>query len=117
MKIEFRKVPYPAQEFEVTDEKLLCKGTFFKESNKIVSVEIDMHGICTVDCAICGEEFDLDVAETIKLKVCDGISEDENLDMIECQDHMVDFDGIVDGEIASIKSDYHYCKNCKNEGE
>ena len=117
MKIEFRKVPYTAEEFEIVDGELICKGTFFKASNKIISISIDMHGKCAVDCDICGNLFDLAVDEKIALKVVDGISEDEDLDMIECQDHMVDFDGIVDGEIASIKSDYHYCENCKNEGE
>ena len=117
MKIEFRKVPFAAQEFEVVDGELICKGTFFKESNKIVLIDINMHGKCMVDCAICGEEFDLSVDETIKLKVRDGVSEDEDLDIIECQDHMVDLDEIVEGEISSIRSDYHYCKNCTNEGD
>ena len=116
MKIEFRKIPYTKSDFKVTDNLLISEGTFFKESNKIVRINIIMSGQTTIDCDICGDSFDLEIDETIALKVSDGISE-EDLDIIECQDHIVDFDEIVQSEISSIKADYHYCEKCKNEDQ
>jgi uncharacterized metal-binding protein YceD (DUF177 family) len=113
MKIEFRKIPYTKSDFKITDELLVCDGTFFKESNRIVRVDIIMSGQTTIDCDICGEPFDLEIDEKQELKVSDGVSEEEDLDIIECQDHFIGFDDIIDSEIASIKSDYHYCKKCK----
>jgi len=115
MKIEFRKIPYTKSDLKITDDLLICEGTFFKESSRIVAVDMTMSGQTTVDCDICGDTFDLSIDEVQKFKVCDGISEDEDLDMIECQNHIVDFDEIVQSEISSIKSDYHYCDKCKNE--
>jgi hypothetical protein len=117
MQIEFRKIPYTKSDFEIKDDLLVCYGTFFKESNRLISVDIVMSGKITVDCDICGDTFDLSINEKQELKVSDGVSEKEDLDIIECQNHVVDFDEIVESEIASIRSDYHYCKNCKNQGE
>ena len=79
-------------------------------------LDIVIGGKTTVDCDICGDAFDLEVDEKIALKVSDGISE-EDLDIIECQNHFVDFDEIVQSEISSIKADYHYCEKCKNEDQ
>jgi len=117
MKIEFRKIPYTESEFETVKDSLICKGIFFKESNRVISLKIDISGSTKHHCDICGDSFDLIVDEKITLKVSDGISEDEDLDIIECQDHFVDFDEIVSSEINSIKSDYHYCNKCKNENQ
>jgi hypothetical protein len=117
MKIEFRKIPYTESEFKIVKDSLNCKGTFFKESNRVISLKIYISGSTEHDCDICGDSFDLIVDENIVLKVSDGVSEDEDLDIIECQDHFVDFDEIVQSEINSIKSDYHYCKKCKNENQ
>ncbi len=115
MKIEFRKIPYTKSDFNIADDLLICEGTFFKESNRIVAVDMTLCGQTMVDCDICGDTFSLSIDEKQKFKVYDGLSEVEDLDMIECQDHMVDFDEIVHSEISSIKSDYHYCDKCKNE--
>jgi len=111
MKIEFRKIPYTKSDFEIVDNFVVCKGVFFKESNRLLLIDMTMNGKTSVDCDICGEAFDLDIDESISLKVSDGISE-EDLDIIECQNHIVDFDEIVQSEISSIKSDYHYCDKC-----
>ncbi len=117
MKIEFRKIPYTKSEFSITKDKILCCGNFYKESNKIVSCDISIDGQVKIDCDRCGEEFDLKLAEKVAIKVCDGKVFGEDLDIVECQNHIVDFDEIAEGEIASILSDYYYCDRCKNEGE
>jgi hypothetical protein len=118
MRIEFRKVPYTESEFEELNNGLKCRGVFKKESNKILLLNLTIEGITPVDCDICDTKFDLKVDEKISLKLHDGISESEDLDIVECQDHFADFDEIVSSEIASIRSDYHYCEKCKNtEGE
>jgi uncharacterized metal-binding protein YceD (DUF177 family) len=117
MKIEFRKIPNTKSEFSIKEDNICCSGSFYRESNKIVFCDMSISGQIKTDCDRCGEEFDLDVAEKAALKICDGKTESEDLDIIECQDHIVDFDEIANGEIASILSDYHYCNRCKNEGE
>ncbi len=115
MKIEFRKIPYTKSEFNIIEDKICCSGSFYKESNKIIFCDISISGEVKSDCDRCGEEFDLKVSENATIKICDGISESEDLDMVECQDHIVDFDEIARGEISSVLSGYHYCARCKNE--
>ena len=117
MKIEFRKIPYTKSDFSITEERLCCSGNFYKESNKIVLTDMSISGKLQANCDRCGEKFDLQVDEKVAIKVCDGVTESEDLDVVECQNHMVDFDEIAKSEIASILSDYHYCDKCKNEGE
>ncbi len=114
MKIVFRKIPYTESEFQLIDDKLQCKAIFYKESAKIINLEIEMSGLIVLDCDICGVTFELPIDEKVPIKVSDGESKDEDLDIVECQNHIVDFDEIIKGEISSIKSDYHYCNKCKN---
>ncbi len=115
MKIVFRKIPYTKSSFSIEVEGLLCDGVFYKESNKISLLDFQVAGKTPTECDRCGVLFDLCVNENLSIKICDGVSDSEDLDIIECLDQIVDFDEIVYSEIASIKSDYHYCEECKNE--
>jgi hypothetical protein len=53
--------------------------------------------------------------EKLELTLSDGIyDEDDNLlDVIEFFEGYIDIDEIIESEVASIKSDFHYCKDCK----
>lgn len=113
MKIEFRKVPYSESEFEKSNNGLKCKGIFKKSSNIVIVLKLGIEGFNSINCDICGKLFDMRVDEKISLKIYDGVSDSEDLDIIECQDHIIDFDEIIDSEIACIKSDYYYCEKCK----
>lgn len=114
MKIEFRKIPYTKSEFQIIEDSLLCNGSFHKESTRLVLINFTIKGEIDTICDRCGVTFALAIDENIALKVSDGVSEDEDLDTIECHDHNVDFDEIVKSEVSSILSDYHYCENCKH---
>jgi len=115
MKIAFRKIPYTKSSFVIKTEGLLCDGIFYKESNKIALLSFQVVGKTPAECDRCGVLFDLSVDENLSIKICEGVSDSEDLDIIECLNQIVDFDEIVHSEVASIKSDYHYCEKCKNE--
>ena len=115
MKIEFRKVLLDNSPLCLEQDGVSFKGGFKKLSASLVAIELQMNGKILVDCAKCAKTIELDIDEKIELKVCDGFFEDENeeLNVVECLDSIIDFDQIAKSEIEVIKSDYHYCINCK----
>ena len=119
MKIEFKKVIRDSVEVSFKQNNLSIDGKCKKLTSSLVEVKFNMIGKIGVDCVRCAKTIDLDINENIELKVCDGYfkSEDKDLDVIECFDGVIDFDQIVNSEIESIINDYHYCNNCKQEGE
>jgi uncharacterized metal-binding protein YceD (DUF177 family) len=74
-----------------------------------------LSGNVEVICSSCGEDIDYKIDEKLDLTISDGIyNEDDNLlDVVEFFEGFVDIDEIIEGEVASIRSDFHYCKNCK----
>lgn len=118
MKIEFRKIPYTTSPLEMRVGELDCKGEFFKESTRLTICNFNLTGSVETICDRCGIEMSVDVNENFSLKLVDGISDEEGLETIECHDHMVDFDEVIESEINAIRSDYHYCSACiEKEGE
>ncbi len=118
MKIEFRKISGAAAPFEMNNELFLCQGSFKKLSQRLVDLNFHLKSDISLICDRCGDSYVDHIDDKMHLKVYDGNFEGDDLDMIECHDHFVDFDAIISGEIEAIKSDYHYCKNCKEiQGE
>ena len=117
MKIEFRKVPINRTEFQIESNSVKFLGNFSKISNKLVKIEGQIKANCEVLCCKCGNQFNIDIDEKSNLMVSDGIyssqNEDEDFIVIEVEDHMVDFDSILDSEIESIKSEYYVCQSCQ----
>ncbi len=115
MKIEFRKVSYKSSDINYSKENLSFKGSFKKIDQKTVRCEGSFKGTIPHLCDRCAKEFDLDFNEDISLKIVDGIvheRDEEFFETIECMDSTIDFDEIIESEIESFKSDYHYCKDC-----
>ena len=122
MKIEFRKVPLLATEFEISLNSVKFLGTFSKISSKLTKISAKLNGNCDVDCCKCGNNITVNVDETINFLVTDGIYEpnqhdDNEFVIIEVENHFVDFDEILSSEIESLKSEYYICDTCKNNDD
>jgi uncharacterized metal-binding protein YceD (DUF177 family) len=121
MQIEFRKVPLQPKNFELNSNSVKFLGSFCKISQKLVKINSIINGEVEVNCYKCGETFSQKIEEDIDFLVSDGICEvddEKNLDdiIIECENSMIDFDEILNGEVESFQSDYHLCNNC-NEND
>ncbi len=116
MKIEFRKVPNNEKDFEIDLNSVKFLGTFSKISNKLVIINSRIVGKHTVLCCKCGNEIEILLDEAQVFKVSDGIfssDEEENGEIIiECDNHIIDFEDILNSELESINSDYHICSIC-----
>lgn len=118
MKIEFRKVPQTAKEFETEFNSVKLEGTFCKISPSLIKISAKMSGPTEIECCRCGktEEYTLD--EELDFLLSDGIFNKESEDLvIEIENNTIDFDEIIQNEIASIQSEYHYCSECETSTE
>jgi len=115
MRIEFRKITSNASPFEIKNSTFISKGTFRKLSHKLVEIDFHLYAPSQLICDRCGSSYLHEVDEKISLKVSDGAFEGEDLDVIECFDHYVDFDAIISSEIEAERSDYHICPECKKQ--
>jgi len=117
MKIEFRKIPLQETEFEISSNSVKFLGTFSKISSKLAKINSKLSGNYDVDCCKCGVTFDVPVDTDIEFLLSDGIysseSNDEELVIIEVEDHFLDFNEVLHSELESLRSEYHVCDNCK----
>ena len=118
MKIEFRKIPLNDTEFEISSDSVKFLGNFSKISSKLAKINANLNGSCVVDCCKCGQFITTNLDENINFLVSDGvydsIQKDEELVIIEVENHFMNFDDILHSEIESLKSEYHMCDTCKN---
>ena len=118
MKIEFKKVPQTKKEFELNLDSVKFSGTFCRISSKLAKLDGKIQGNLPVQCAKCGDEFNISLDEKQLFVLSDGPfsveNEKEGELIIEVEDHIVDFDAILDSELESIRSDFHVCSQCIN---
>ena len=121
MKIEFRKIPLQETEFEISSNSVKFLGTFSKISSKLAKINSKLYGNYDVDCCKCGITFDIPVDSDIEFLLSDGIysseNHDEELVIIEVEDHFLDFNEVLHSELESLRSEYHVCDNCKTNDD
>ena len=121
MKIEFRKIPLQETEFEISSNSVKFLGTFSKISSKLAKIDSKIIGNYDVDCCKCGTTFDISIDSKVKFLLSDGIysseSNDEELVIIEVEDHFLDFNEVLHSELESLRSEYHVCDNCKKNDD
>ncbi|SFV59378.1 hypothetical protein MNB_SM-7-83 [hydrothermal vent metagenome] len=116
MKITLRKVGRSPFEFEKEQDQIKLKGFLQYDKEKLILMDAKLSGTLTTECAICAEEFDLEVDEELKLYISDGVFVDEKnsmIDVVEAKDGQFDVDEFLNSEIELIKSDYHCCEFCE----
>ena len=77
----------------------------------------NLNGILAHKCDSCGDDININVNENLELILSDGAFKDklgELSDAVEFFDGFIDLSELANSEIQSFKSDYFYCKNCKN---
>ena len=118
MKIVFDKIGSTAKPIELKLDGILLDGTLQKSGYHQVTLDAQMGGSIELSCDRCGDTYDYEIDSRLKLKLSDLISEDKvDLDIIEFLDGEIDLSYILQSEITSIESTYHYCDKCDNNDE
>ena len=118
MKIVFDKISSTAKPIEVSSKGVTLDGTLQKSGYHQVTLDAQMSGSMELTCDRCGDTYDYKVDNKLQLKLSDLVSEDKvDLDIIEFLDGEIDLSYILESEITSIESSYHYCDKCNNNDE
>ena len=116
MKVEFRKVPNIEKEFKISLNSVNFLGTFSRISNKLAKINSHIEGIVPVECYKCGKELSINIDEKQIFTLSDGVfsseNERENEIIIEVDNHIVNFEDILNSELESLGSEYHLCDDC-----
>ena len=117
MKIEFAKVGVSPCGFSCSHKGVTVAGTFIKRSRHTVEMKSRMKGRIELLCDRCGERYEEEIDLPLDLILTDQIAEQAgNLDTIELLNGEIDVPLLIESEINSFKSAYHYCRHC-NEME
>ena len=118
MKIVFDKIGSTAKPIELSSEGIILEGTLQKSGYHQVTLDAQMSGSIELACDRCGNTYDYDMDNKLQLKLSDIVSENkDDLDIIEFLDGKIDLLYILESEITSIESSYHYCDSCDNSDE
>jgi uncharacterized metal-binding protein YceD (DUF177 family) len=118
MKIVFDKIGSTAKPVEVDSKGIVLEGTLQKSGYHQVTLDAQMFGDIELSCDRCGDTYTYKIDNKLRLKLSDLISEDkDDLDIIEFLDGEIDLSYILESEITSIESTYHYCDKCDNSDE
>jgi len=89
-------------------------GTLLREGAHEVHLASTIDGRITLACDRCGEEFAREIHLPLDLVLTDQARKiGEDLDTIEFLDGVIDIAALMEGEIASYRSAYHYCPACE----
>lgn len=117
MKLSFSKITKQNSDFKLEKDGLVFTGFVVRQDYKIVKCQGKIFGITPHLCDRCGDEISLEIHENVELLLSDGIYKDphkEFNDVFEFFGGEIDLNDVFISEIGAYKSDYFYCKNCKN---
>ncbi|MEA3456812.1 MAG: hypothetical protein U9R26_09905 [Campylobacterota bacterium] len=118
MKIEFNKVWQSPRPFYKEADGVVFDGVLQKSGSHSVNLSGEIKGNVSVQCNRCGTPFDYLLKTPIKLTISDQLTEDkDDLDIIEFLDGDIDISFILQSEINTLKSEYHYCEQCDQDSE
>ncbi len=113
MQIAFEKLSSTPKPFELSLQGVSLSGTLHKQHHDTVILDGTLGGTLEVSCDRCGISFDVDIEQPLKLELSQHTRQNkDNLDIIEFLDGIIDLEYILQSEIDSIKSTYHYCEKC-----
>jgi hypothetical protein len=116
MKIAFSKVGRSPAEFRYTEEGMTISGSLLREGHHQVTLDSSVSGELTLFCDRCGAEFSRTLSFPLELTLSDRPEKGlDNLDTIEFLNGEIDIAELLESEIASYRSTYHYCPKCEAE--
>ena len=118
MVIVFDKIGSTVKPIELSSKGVTLDGTLQKSGYHQVTLDARLNGCFDLDCDRCGDTYTYDMDTKLRLKLSDLVSEDkDDLDIIEFLDGKIDLLYILESEITSIESSYHYCDKCNGNDE
>ncbi len=118
MDISFFKIKQNPLDINYTKDNFSLIGKLERINRDCVKLDTTFKTSVDVVCNRCGKEFKIDANYPLELILSDGrYNSNKDIDVVEFFDKKIDFDYIINSEIASIKGDYNLCNSCKDSDE
>ena len=119
MKVDFKKIGRSPKSVTVEREGVMLSGELTQGSGSLTDFKGKLSNNIKVQCARCGEEYEIPLDEELFLKFSDGLyrGSDPEADVIEFYDGKIDMDEVLRSEIESIRLEYHICPDCEKGEE
>ncbi len=117
MKIAFAKVNRSPGDFRYDKGELDFFGKLSRIDAHQVRLEGTIEGEVEWECDRCGASFSEPLHHPLALRLSDRpLPVGADLDTVEFLDGIIDIPALMESEIASIRSEYHYCPRCEGDG-
>ncbi len=118
MEISFSKIKHSPIDINYSFNNSSVVGTIERINRDCVKLNSNFKSSVDVICNRCGKEYKVDVEYPLELILSDGRYNDKDeIDVVEFFDRKIDFNYLIESEIASIKQDYNYCSSCQDSDE
>jgi len=119
MRIAFNKILKYPSDFNYQEGDLKISGQLQRVDSYKAELIGEIEGEIELVCNRCGKSFKESINIPLKLYLSNrAIKIDDELeDMMEFLDGIIDISQILESEIASYLSDYHYCPKCAESEE
>ena len=115
MQIDFRKIKGSTLDIDYSKDSSSIVGTIERVDRDSVKLESNFSTELELICNRCGKEFKREFNYPLELLLTDGIySDPTEINIIEFNQGKIDFDYLLNSEIASIEEDYNYCDSCQD---
>lgn len=112
----FSKVGRHPGEFRYGEGDVSITGTLQRVEAHEVELHAKIEGDLMLECDRCGEEFREAIGLPLDLRLSDRpLPIGEDLDTVEFLDGIIDITQLMESEISSYRSSYHYCPQCRDE--
>ena len=118
MEISFSKIKQSPIDIDYSSKETTIVGTLERINRDCVKLNSNFKSTVEVICNRCGKEYKIDVDYPLELILSDGgYNDKDEIDVVEFFDRKIDFDYLIESEIASITQDYNYCSSCQDSDE
>ncbi len=118
VKIAFAKIGKSPKSFAFEKEGVSLSGTLERSGLHRLKMDADFSGERELLCDRCGKRYTHCFSQALEMTLSEEtLSTKEDLDIIEFLDGVVDFDYIVESELASLEGAFHFCSACEESSE
>jgi len=113
MEISFSKIKQNPIEIDYSLGSSSIRGRLKRVTKDNIKLFSTFKTSLDVICSRCGKEYLIKIDEPLELLLSDGrYNSKDEIDVVEFFNGKIDFDYLINSEVASIQEGYNFCESC-----